>query len=138
MSKEEIKTELVELIKNDNAPMWMNWMSYAMLKDSYLLPNQTPRERYQLIADAAAGRLPDSFDKKQWSEKFFNLFWKGWLTASTPVMANLGTDRGLPVSCSASYVGDSLYEISFTNHEIEMLSKYGFGTAAFLDVRGGY
>jgi hypothetical protein len=45
MSKETIKAELEDLKKRNEAPEWMNWMSYAMLTESYLL-GQTPRERY--------------------------------------------------------------------------------------------
>lgn len=133
--KDKIKKELKDLKASGKAPEWLTWMSYAMLKESYLL-DKTPRERYQIIANTAAQYLPS--DQKMWSKKFFDLFWNGWLAASTPVMGNLGTDRGLAVSCSASYVGDTMWDISYTGHEIEMLSKYGFGTAAFLDVRGGY
>jgi len=134
-TKESIKTELKELKKTGEAPEWLTWMSYAMLKESYLL-DKTPRERYRAMAKAAADYLPE-FNKK-WEEKFFQLFWKGYLAASTPVMGNLGTNRGMAVSCSASYVGDTMWDISYTGHELEILSKYGFGTAAFLDVRGGY
>lgn len=137
-SKESIKKELKELKAKGEAPEWLTWMSYAMLQDSYLAAGQTPRERYQLMCDTAASYLPSRFDKKEWAEKFFQLFWKGYLAASTPVMANLGTNKGMAVSCSASYVGDSMWDISYTGHELEMLSKHGFGTAAFLDVRGGY
>lgn len=133
--KDRIKNELKELKKKGEAPKWLTWMGYAMLKESYLL-DKTPRERYEVIAKTAAQYLPK--DNKYWEEAFFRLFWNGWLAASTPVMGNLGTNRGLAVSCSASYVADTMWDISYTGHEIEMLSKYGFGTAAFLDIRGGY
>lgn len=134
-TKESIKEELAKLKKDGEAPEWMTWMSYAMLKESYLL-DKTPKQRYEDMAIAAAMYMPN--DRLAWTDKFFNLFWNNYLAASTPVMGNLGTDRGLAVSCSASYVGDTMWDISYTGHEIEMLSKYGFGTAAFLDIRGGY
>lgn len=146
MSKEIVKAELAELKSRNEAPEWMNWMSYAMLREDYL-QGKTPRERYRVIARAAAQYLPEldpnqpydaMKDPAVWEEKFFQLFWKGYLAGSTPVMGNLGTDRGLAVSCSASYVGDTMWDISYTGHEMEMLSKAGFGTAAFLDIRGGY
>lgn len=137
MSKELIKKELQELKEKGEAPEWLTWMSYAMLKESYIL-DKTPRERYRVMAEAAAAYIPKNLDKKSWENKFFDLFWKGYLAASTPVMGNLGTDRGLAVSCSASYVGDTMWDISYTGHELEILSKYGFGTAVFLDIRGGY
>lgn len=132
----KIKKELQDLQKAGEAPPWMQWMSYAMLKESYLEPGQTPKNRYRLIADAAASYLPK--DQKEWSDKFFELFWNNWLAPSTPVMGNLGTNTGLAVSCSASYVGDSMWDIAYTNYEIAMLSKNGFGTAALFDIRPGY
>lgn len=135
LSKESIKEELKQLKLSGEAPEWLTWMSYAMLKESYLL-DKTPRERYSEIAKAAASYLPKN--KDEWGKKFFELFWKGWLAASTPVMGNLGTNRGMSVSCSATYVGDTMWDISYSGHELEMLSSQGFGTAAFLDVRGGY
>lgn len=134
-TKQSIKEELKQLKSEGSAPEWMTWMSYAMLKESYL-SGQTPRERYRTMAKAAASYLPT--DNKKWEDKFFFLFWDGFLAASTPVMGNLGTDRGMSVSCSSSYVGDTMWDISYTGHELEMLSKYAFGTAAFLDIRGGY
>ena len=114
----------------------MNWMSYAMMKDSYLYPNQTPKERFRIIADTAASYMPTA--QKEWSDKFFALVWDNFLALSTPVMGNLGTDRGLAVSCSASYVGDSMWDIAYTDYELSMLSKYGFGTSALMDLRAGY
>lgn len=135
-SKEEIKTELALFKSKGEAPDWMNWMSYAMMKDSYLLPNQTVKERYRVMADSAAAYMLS--DNKEWSDKFFDLFWNNYLAPSTPVMGNLGTNRGLAVSCSASYVGDSMYDIAYTDFEIAMLSKHGFGTSAYFDLRSGY
>jgi len=135
-SKEEIKVELALLKSKGEAPDWMNWMSYAMMKDSYLLANQTPKERYRIMSDSAAAYMPS--DQAEWSNKFFELFWNNYLAPSTPVMGNLGTNRGLAVSCSASYVGDSMYDIAYTDFEIAMLSKHGFGTAALFDLRPGY
>jgi ribonucleoside-diphosphate reductase alpha chain len=41
----------------------------------------------------------------------------------------MGTDRGLPISCFASHIGDDMYEIARKNAEMVMLSKHGGGTA---------
>lgn len=135
-TKEEIKIELALLKSQGEAPNWMTWMSYAMLKDTYLKPNQTPKNRYRVIADTAASYLPK--DNAEWSNKFFDLMWKNYLALSTPIMANLGNNHGLAVSCSASYVGDTMWDIAYTDYEIAMLSKNGFGTAAYFDIRPGY
>lgn len=131
-SKDDIKAELALLKSKGDAPEWLTWMSYAMLK-AYLAPNQTPKHRFRTIADSAASYLPS--EQQEWSDKFFQLIWNNWLALSTPVMANLGTNKGLAVSCSASYVGDTMWDIAYTDYEIALLSKNGFGTAAYFDLR---
>lgn len=137
MSKESLKEELNDLKTKNEAPSWLNWMSYSKLKYGLLDEGVTPNQRYRTIAKTAASYMPKKM-QMEWEEKFFQLIWKGWLSPSTPVMANLGTNKGMAVSCSATYIGDSIWDISYSDYEISMLSKYGFGTAAFLDVRGSY
>ena len=64
------------------------------------------------------------------------MLWKGWLSPSTPVLANTGTNRGLTVSCAGNYMPDDLYDIYECKQEVAMLTKMGFGTASYLgDVR---
>lgn len=130
-----IKSRLKDLKAIGEAPDWMQWFSLAMLEEDYLYKAKTPKERYRQIAKAAADYLPK--DNKEWEDKFFNLMWLNWLSVSSPILGNLGTDRGMAVSCSASYVGDSMQDIAYTDYELKMLSSQGFGTAAFLDVRKG-
>lgn len=136
VSKESVKAELSLLKSQGEAPEWLTWMSYAMLRESYLLPNQTPKQRFRLIADSAAKYMPS--EKKEWSDKFFDLMYNNFLAPSTPVMGNLGTERGLAVSCSSSYVGDTTWDILYSDYEIGMLSKHGFGTSAYFDIRPGF
>jgi ribonucleoside-diphosphate reductase alpha chain len=66
-------------------------------------------------------------DKPQLATKFFDYMWKGWLCLATPVLANTGTDRGLPISCFGIDVGDSIYEIGSKNLELMLLAKHGGG-----------
>jgi ribonucleoside-diphosphate reductase alpha chain len=66
-------------------------------------------------------------DKPQLATKFFDYIWKGWLCLATPVLANTGTDRGLPISCFGIDVGDSIYEIGSKNLELMLLAKHGGG-----------
>jgi len=133
--KMKIKRRLKELQKAGEAPAWMKWFSLAMLEEGYLDNGETPRSKYRRIARAAAQYLPE--DQDSWEDKFFDLIWNNWLSPSTPVLGNLGTDKGMSVSCSASIVNDTMWDIAYTNYEISMLSSQGFGTAAFLNVRGG-
>ena len=71
-----------------------------------------------------------------WEERFFTMIWNGWLSCSTPVLSNTGTNKGLIVSCSGQYVGDSVDQFYKNLHEAAMLSKTGFGTSSYLgDIR---
>ena len=134
--KLELKQELKTLKDKDEAPGWLTWMGYQKLKGGYLQENETPRGMYTRVAVTAASYLPKQ--NKKYKDIFFNLFWKGWLCGSTPVLGNLGTNRGMAVSCSAQYCGDSMDEILYSQYESGMLSKHGFGTAVYLDLRPGY
>ena len=61
---------------------------------------------------------------------------KGYYSLSTPVWLNFGLDRGVPISCFGSYVGDDMGQILFTLSEIGMMTKYGGGTSVYFgDVR---
>ena len=116
-------------------PDWVNTNSYQMLKDKYLDEGETLRQRFKKIAYTAAQYIPDE-GRGVWMDKFFNILWKGWLAASTPVLANMGKEKGCPVSCSGSYIGDSVYDFYSTQLETAILSKNGFGTSGYLgDIR---
>lgn len=107
--------------------------SWQLFKNKYLYQSANPKEQYQRIAATLAAHTPDP---SEWKEKFFDIMWKGWLSPSTPILANTGTNRGLPVSCAGSYIPDSIDGIYKAKHETAMLTKMGFGTAGYLgDVR---
>lgn len=56
---------------------------------------------------------------------------RGWFSLSSPVWANFGLDRGLPISCFGSYIGDSVDEIMSTSYEVGMMNKFGGGTSGY-------
>lgn len=140
MTKDELKKIVKELRTKNESPEWLGTMSYTKLL-SYLKDDKgdivTPKQRYRTIAKSAAKYLPKKM-QEEYEEKFFQLFWKGWLAPSTPIMSNLGIKSAMAVSCSASIVNDTMWDIAYTDYEVAMLSKNGFGTAAFLNTRGGY
>lgn len=130
---EDLSTERKLLQDSGEMPIWMTTGGYQLLKDRYLMENQTPKQRYRIIAHTAAQYLPDS---NQWEEKFFNLFWNGWLSPSTPVLSNMGTNKGMAVSCSGGYIEDSIDGFYSARKETALLTKYGFGTSGYLgDIR---
>lgn len=126
--------KLPDLKLSGEAPEWMNDEGYRTLQGGYLLPKETPRKMYRRVAKAAASYYAD---KAGWEERFFDVMWKNWLCLASPVLSNMGTDRGLPISCNTIHVGDSVESIFHKNFELAMLSKHGAGVGIYLgDVRG--
>jgi len=133
MSYNKLSEERKRLQAAGELPEWFSTGGYQMFKEKYLYQANTPRDQYERIARTLATHTPDP---NSWTNKFFNLLWKGWLSPSTPVLANTGTTRGLPVSCAGSYISDNLDSIYKGKHEIAALTKAGFGTASYLgDIR---
>lgn len=115
---------------------------YQMFVLKYTEEGQTMKQRYQKIAKAAGDIANDLYGDISnatgygWEERFFDVMWKGWLSPSTPVLANLGTDRGMAVSCTGNYVDDSIYGFYDSRLEAAVLTKNGFGTSSYLgDIR---
>lgn len=130
---DKLSEERKRLQKDGLCPDWWSTGGFQLFKEKYQYQAANPKEQYERIARTLATHTPDP---NRWFEKFFQLMWKGWLSPSTPILANCGTSRGLPVSCAGSYVGDSIDEIYKARHETAMLTKMGFGTAGYLgDIR---
>ncbi len=130
---EDLSLERKELQGKGLLPDWYTTGGYQLLKKKYLLKGETPRDRYTAVAKTAAQYTEDP---TKWEKKFFNIMWKGWLSPATPVLSNMGNDRGCSVSCSGTYVGDSVSQFYEKLKENALLSKHGFGTSAYLgDIR---
>lgn len=113
---------------------WLNDASRTFLRGGYLLPGVAPEARLREIAERAQALLPgvDGF-----ADRFLAYLARGWFSLSSPVWANFGLARGLPISCYGSYVPDSMDGILGAAAEVGMMSKYGGGTSAYFgDVRG--
>jgi ribonucleoside-diphosphate reductase alpha chain len=106
---------------------WLNENSQQFLSTDYLLPNQTVANRLEIIGDAAEKIL----GVEGYSKKLQQYIANGWISLSTPVWTNFGTDRGLPISCFGSYIDDSVESILGTIAEIGTMSKYGGGTSGY-------
>lgn len=131
------KSDLGKLKKEGEAPEWMNEEGFKILTNGYMLPNETPKQMYWRVANAAADYYTTYDERKKWGKKFFDAMWKNWLCPASPVLSNMGTDRGLPISCNSIHVGDSVDSIFSKSHELAMLSKNGAGVGIYLgDVRG--
>jgi ribonucleoside-diphosphate reductase alpha chain len=126
--------ELLLLKDKGEAPEWLDVEGYQTLKGGYLLPNETPKQAWRRVAKAAASYYPND---NTLEERFFQIVWKNWLGLASPVLANMGTDRGLPISCNSIHVGDNISNIFEKQHELAMLSKNGAGVGIYVgDIRG--
>ena len=113
-------------------PDWYTTAGWQMFKEKYLYNTDSVKGQFERIAKTAAKHLKHIGMEEVATEKFFQMMWNGWLSCSTPVLANMGTDRGMPVSCSGGSVQDSVDDFYKSRHEAAMLTKYGFGTSAYL------
>lgn len=107
---------------------WLTEESQAMLERGYLLPNQTVEEKLNVICKYAASFYKDEVGLK---ERLLEIFERGWCSLSSPIWANFGEDRGLPISCFSSFVPDDLDKIYGTLHEVAMMTKLGGGTSGY-------
>jgi ribonucleoside-diphosphate reductase alpha chain len=115
-----------------DVPMWYTTSGYQLFKDKYLYKANSIREQFMRIATSASKHLRVIGMEDEARDKFFNLFWEGKLSPSTPVLANMGTDRGMPVSCSGGVIEDSIDGFYSNLHETALLTKNGFGTSSDL------
>ncbi|MHA1662472.1 MAG: ribonucleoside-diphosphate reductase, partial [Candidatus Thorarchaeota archaeon] len=77
--------------------------------------------------------IPSDWGYNSWTDAFFEVMWNGWLSPSTPVLTNMGNDRGHPIACSGTYSGDSIRSWYLARLEIAQLTQRGYGTSTVLD-----
>lgn len=118
----------------ENKPWdWVNENTRAFMARGYLVEGQTTEERVRAIAEFAEATLR----QKGFADKFEKYMSLGWISLATPVWANFGLKRGLPISCFGSFVGDDMANILHTQGEVGMMSKYGGGCSAYFgELRG--
>ena len=111
---------------------WLNEDSRLFLQRGSLLEGTTAFDRIRFIAEHAERKL----GIEGYADKFYHYMARGYFSLSSPIWSNFGLDRGLPISCFGSYIGDSIYEIMETTAEVGMMSKIGGGTSAYFgDIR---
>jgi ribonucleoside-diphosphate reductase alpha chain len=112
---------------------WITEESITFLERGYLSKDEEPIERIKVISDHAEKLL----GIEGFSNKFYDYMSKGWYSLSSPVWANFGKKRGLPVSCFGSNIGDNIESILYTQAEVGEMSKMGGGTSGYFgNIRG--
>jgi ribonucleoside-diphosphate reductase alpha chain len=106
---------------------WLNDESRKFLSKGYLIKGETPEQRIRYIADKAEQHL----GIPGYADKFYEYMGRGYYSLSSPVWANYGLARGLPVSCFGSYIDDTMESILYGHAENGMLMKSGGGTSGY-------
>lgn len=106
---------------------WKNEESEQILNRGYLLKGETVEGAIERICAAAAQRLY----KPELKDAFKEMVERGWMSLSSPIWANMGTERGLPISCFNVHVPDYIEGITHKLGEVIMQTKLGGGTSAY-------
>lgn len=100
------------------------------MKERYSLPGETPQETYAR-ASAAFG------SNQEHAQRLYEYASKHWFGYASPVLANGGTKRGLPISCYLNFVADDSQSIVEHFAEQSALSRNGGAVGAYWgDLRG--
>lgn len=128
MDNNSLVADYTQWERGKDYPEYFDEISLATISKGYLLPGETPKKAYRRVSIAAAARL----NRPDLENKFFKILWNGWLGLASPVLSNMGTDRGLPISCFGVDTPDSIRGIGLTNAELMKLTSVGGGVGISL------
>jgi ribonucleoside-diphosphate reductase alpha chain len=143
-------------IEDGVCPPWYTTGGIQLFYDKYSYNNETVKSRFRTVAQAMAKHAPEVYPEwwntnpywsgKTWEDAFFQTMWDGFISPSTPLLANGGIrKRGTTVSCAGGNVGNNLYDRYDFLTEAAILTKHSHGTSYCLDdwpaegdkIRGG-
>lgn len=110
-----------------NKYWWLNDESNQILSRGYLLENETVQDAVERVTQAAAKRL----NRPDLAKEFKKLVANGWMSLSSPIWANMGTERGLPISCFNVHIPDTIEGITDKLGEVIAQTKIGGGTSGY-------
>ena len=106
---------------------WKNKESEKILNRGYLLQGETVSGAVDRVCSAAAKNL----FRPELKDAFKELIERGWMSLSSPIWANMGTERGLPISCFNVHIPDRIEDITHKLGEVIMQTKIGGGTSGY-------
>jgi ribonucleoside-diphosphate reductase alpha chain len=122
------QAELTNVEKEHQEPFyWLNDDSIEFLREGYLIEGVDPKERIRQIAENAEEILDDD----GFADRFYEYMSRGYYSLASPIWANFGLDRGLPISCFGSYIEDNMESILYTHAEVGEMTKLGGGTSGY-------
>lgn len=126
---EQLSAERKQLQAQGIIPPWYTTQGWQLFKEKYQYQDEEAvLGRHHTIAKTLAQYMVG--EEERWEKLFFDELWDGILSPATPALSNTGTDRGMNVSCSGQFVGDSVVSFYDGLKEMALLSKNGFGTSA--------
>ena len=92
----------------------------AILSDRYLLAGESFQDLFARVAKYYS-------DNEDHAQRLYDYISRMWFMPATPVLANGGTNRGLPISCFLNEMEDSLQSIAGIWNENVWLASNGGG-----------
>lgn len=114
------------------APEWMTEEGYKAQKKRQL-SGETVKGCFERVAKAAASYTNAPEEK---AKQFFEIAWNNIFCFATPVASNMGTNRGLPISCFKTKMHDTLMGhsgIKYADSTAAVMSKMGGGVGIAID-----
>lgn len=127
--------ESIDLDAVPSAPL--SYFGLENLRDRYFIRDangeicENPKTFYARVATGMAR------GDRAHAQELYNLMVQQWFVPATPTLMNIGTSKGLPISCFLNTVPDTLEGIFDLYRENAFLSKYGGGIGTeFSQLRG--
>lgn len=128
-----VQVDTSHWIKGKNYPEWFDQIGLDIVSNGYLLPEEDVFKAFLRVSKASARRLK----RKDLQPMFYEALTKNWLCLASPVLSNMGTERGMPISCFGIDVEDSIEGIAGSNSELMRLTSQGGGVGIGLSrIRG--
>lgn len=120
------------MIKGIDYPEWMDEHGIATLQRGYLLEGENVYQAYDRVINAASKYVPTLY-VNEFKKEIKRGLENGWLCLATPVFSNMGTERGLPISCYGIDVHNSINSIGGGVIEMMKLTQSGGGVGVGFD-----
>ena len=114
----------IRLHQDPSRDALLSFFGKKTLENQYLQRGESYQDLFERVALAFG-------DDEAHSQRLYDYISNLWFMPATPVLANGGTDRGLPISCFLNEARDSLQSIVDLWTENAWLSSKGGGIASF-------
>lgn len=118
----------------DQSKYWINEKTRSFMSKGYLKKDQTVENRIDEICANFEILMNSMGDHNQENLKnrLKHIIEMGWVSLSSPIWSNYGTEKGLPISCNNSVMSDSVESILEKTAEVGVMTKLGSGTSVYI------